>query len=108
MLQKIRWFLLITGVLVAVIIALQNQQPTPLTLLFTEVDMPLAMLLLATSAASFVLGALTTALMLKKSSAAKAQRLDAKNKKPEVRAMESMAKHPDPSASKLKPETPAS
>ncbi len=66
MLQKIRWFLLITGVLVVVIIALQNQQPTRLKWLLFEMDMPLTLLLLATSAASFVFGALTTVWMLKK------------------------------------------
>ncbi len=71
MLQKIRWFLLITGVLVVVIIALQNQTPTPLKLLFLNGTIPLTLLLLATSAASFVFGALTTVWMLKKREPAK-------------------------------------
>lgn len=73
MLQKIRWFLLITGVLVVVIIALQNQTPTPLKLLFLNGTIPLTLLLLATSAASFVFGALTTVWMLKKREPAKAK-----------------------------------
>ncbi len=71
MLQKIRWFLLITGVLVVVIIALQNQTPTPLKLLFLNSTIPLTLLLLATSASSFVFGALTTVWMLKKKEPAK-------------------------------------
>lgn len=83
MLQKIRWFLLMTGVLVVVIIALQNQQPTRLKLLMAEVDMPLTLLLLATSASSFVFGALMTAWMLKKKASA------AKHQKPEISSQKS-------------------
>ncbi len=65
MLQKIRWFLLIIGVLVVLTIALQNDQPVPLELLFFRRELPLTLLLLATSGASFVFGALTTVWMLR-------------------------------------------
>ena len=67
MLQKIRWFLVIVGVLVVVVIAIQNDQPVLLKLLFFQDTLPLTLLVLVTSAASFVLGALTTFWMLRSS-----------------------------------------
>jgi uncharacterized integral membrane protein len=65
MLQKIRWFLLLVGVLLIVIIALQNSRSVELELLFFRGQYPLTLLLLGCSAASFVLGALTTGWMLR-------------------------------------------
>lgn len=65
MLQKIRWFLLLVGVLLIVVIALQNSRSVELELLFFRGQYPLTLLLLGCSAASFVLGALTTGWMLR-------------------------------------------
>jgi uncharacterized integral membrane protein len=90
MLQKIRWFLLITGVSVAVIIALRNQTPTTLDLLFFNSTIPLTLLLLATGAANFVFGALTTVWMLKKKEPAKAKQ------EPQPAKPEQPAKTPQP------------
>ena len=64
--QKIRWFLLVVGILMVVTISLQNRTPTQLNLLLFESTMPLTLLLLATSAASFIFGALTTVWMLRR------------------------------------------
>lgn len=61
MLQKIRWFLLLSGLLLVVIVAFQNQDPVDLSVLFFSGRYPLTLLLLATSAISFVLGSLMTA-----------------------------------------------
>ncbi len=60
MLQKIRWFFLLVGVSVIVILAFQNSRRVELDLLFFRGEYPLTILLLGCSAASFVLGALTT------------------------------------------------
>ncbi|MEM9588843.1 MAG: LapA family protein [Planctomycetota bacterium] len=60
MLQKIRWFLLLLGILIVVMVCLQNRDPVSLQLLFFEGEYPLTLMLLATSAASFVFGSLMT------------------------------------------------
>ena len=65
MLQKIRWFLLLVGILVVVIIAVQNSRSVEIDLLFFRGQYPLTLLLLGTSAASFAFGALMTAWMLR-------------------------------------------
>jgi len=70
MLQKIRWFFLLGGITIVVIIAFQNSRSVELDLLFFKGEYPLTMLLLASSAASFVFGALTTGWMLRSRSKA--------------------------------------
>ncbi len=65
MLQKIRWLLLLVGVSLIVIVAFQNSRSVELHVLFFSGQYPLTLLLLACSAASFVLGALTTGWMLR-------------------------------------------
>ena len=65
MLQKIRWFLLLVGILVVVIIAVQNSRSVEIDLLFFRGTYPLTLLLLGTSAASFLFGALMTGWMLR-------------------------------------------
>ena len=65
MLQKIRWFLLLTGIVLVLIVAFQNSRRVELDLLFFRGEYPLTLLLLACSAASFLFGALTTAWMLR-------------------------------------------
>ncbi len=61
MLQKIRWTLLLVGVVVILIVSFQNSEPVELDLLLFQGEYPLTLLLLATSVASFVFGALTMA-----------------------------------------------
>lgn len=65
MLQKIRWFFLLVGLSLIVILAFQNSRRVELELLFFRGEYPLTILLLGCSAASFVLGALTTGWMLR-------------------------------------------
>ena len=65
MLQKIRWFFLLVGVSLIVILAFQNSRRVELDLLFFSGEYPLTILLLGCSAASFILGALTTGWMLR-------------------------------------------
>ena len=65
MMKKIRWFLLLLGVLVVVIIAFQNSRTVQLEVLFFSGQYPLTLLLLGSSAASFVFGALMTGWMLR-------------------------------------------
>ncbi|MEM6777964.1 MAG: LapA family protein [Planctomycetota bacterium] len=76
MLQKIRWFVILSGLLVVVVVAFQNQEPVDLNLLFFRGEYPLTLLLLATSAISFVVGSLMTALRIR--SRAKTAELKAK------------------------------
>lgn len=76
MLHKIRWFFLLAGITLVVIIAFQNSRSVELDLLFFQGEYPLTMLLLATSAASFVFGALTTGWMLRSRSKAAAAKAD--------------------------------
>jgi uncharacterized integral membrane protein len=66
MMQRIRWFLLILGIIVLLVLGLANQTSVPVKMpLVFEAELPLAMLLAATSAISFVLGALLTGWMLR-------------------------------------------
>lgn len=78
MLQKIRWFVILTGLLLVIVVAFQNQDPVDLNLLFFQGEYPLTLLLLATSAISFVVGSLITAL-----------RIRARHKAAEAKAKES-------------------
>lgn len=74
MLQKIRWFLLLVGVSVIVILAFQNSRSVEFDLLFFSGEYPLTLLLLACSAVSFVFGSLTTGWMLRSRSKSAAQK----------------------------------
>ena len=74
MLQKIRWFLLLVGVSLIVILAFQNSRSVEFDLLFFGGEYPLTLLLLACSAASFVFGSLTTGWMLRSRSKSAAQK----------------------------------
>ena len=66
MMQRIRWFLLLLGIIVLLVLSLANKDPVPVKVpLVFETEMPLSMLLIATSAMSFVLGALMTGWMLR-------------------------------------------
>ncbi|WDQ16922.1 LapA family protein [Rhodopirellula sp. P2] len=74
MLQKIRWFLSLLAVLVVVIVAFQNQDSVPLTILFFSGEYPLTLLLLGCSGVSFVLGCLMTAWRIRSRHKAQAAR----------------------------------
>lgn len=64
MMQKIRWAILILGVLVLIAVMVQNSHPVILKLFFFETELPTSTLLLATSVLSFLIGALTTGRMM--------------------------------------------
>ncbi len=64
MMQKIRWAILILGVLVLIAVMVQNSHPVLLKLFLFETELPTSTLLLATSVLSFLIGALTTGRMM--------------------------------------------
>lgn len=64
--QKIRWFLLIIAILLALTLTLQNNEGVPVRLLWMDREMPLSIMLASTTAVGFLVGALTTALMLRR------------------------------------------
>lgn len=63
--QKIRWFFLIVGIILALAMALQNNELTAIKLLWLGGEFPLSVLLVVASAIGFLFGALITALMLR-------------------------------------------
>lgn len=67
MMQKIRWAILLLGITVLLAAMIQNSENAPLKLFFYETQLPISVLLLATSAISFLIGAITTGRMLKRS-----------------------------------------
>ncbi|TWU67367.1 MULTISPECIES: LapA family protein [Crateriforma] len=60
MLQKIRWFFLLAAIVLLVIVAFQNSTPVDLALLTYRGTHSLTLMLLATTASGFLLGALAT------------------------------------------------
>lgn len=66
MMQKIRWSILIFGVIVLLAAMLQNSGPLTLKLFFFETAIPISVLLLATSVISFLVGGLTIGRMLRR------------------------------------------
>lgn len=75
MMQRIRWALLLSGIVVVLVFSLYNRGNVTVRVpLMEDPEVPLALLLLATSAISFVFGAIMTGWMfrgLRKSSATK-------------------------------------
>ena len=66
MMQRIRWFLLLLGIVIVLVLSLSNSTPTPIKIPFAGTwELPLSMLLLATSGISFVFGAIMTGWMLR-------------------------------------------
>ena len=66
MMQRIRWFLLVLGIIVLLVLGLANQTSVPVKIPFLfERDLPLSMLLVTVSGISFVFGALMTGWMLR-------------------------------------------
>ncbi len=66
MMQKIRWGILILLVIVLLAVVLQNAAPVTLKLFWFETQLPTSTLLMVTSAASFLLGAVITHRMLRR------------------------------------------
>lgn len=64
MMRKIRWAILILGVLVLITVMVQNSHAVTLKLLRYETQLPASTLLLATSVLSFLIGVLTSGRML--------------------------------------------
>ncbi|MEM6979580.1 MAG: lipopolysaccharide assembly protein LapA domain-containing protein [Planctomycetota bacterium] len=98
MLQKLRWFVILTGLCVVLVVAFQNQDEVPLKLLFFRGQYPLTLLLLATAAVSFVVGCLVTAVRLRH----RQKRAEAKAK-----AKQATAKADSTSKTKSPAETPS-
>lgn len=71
MMQKIRWTILLLGIIVLLAAMIQNSDNVPLQLFFYKTQLPISVLLLVTSAVSFLIGAITTGRMLKRSGKAK-------------------------------------
>ncbi|TWT80673.1 hypothetical protein CA13_21190 [Planctomycetes bacterium CA13] len=65
MMQKIRWFLLVLGVTVALVTALWNNGPVTINFPFFHRELPLSLLILTSVACGFLLGAMTTYSMLR-------------------------------------------
>jgi uncharacterized integral membrane protein len=64
--QKIRWFFLILAIILAIDLALENNELTAIHLFWLQTpEMPLSVLLLSTIGIGFLLGALLTASMLR-------------------------------------------
>lgn len=66
MLQKIRWLLVIVGVIVLLTAMIQNSAPLTLKLFFFETTLATSILLLATSSISFLVGGLFSYLMFRR------------------------------------------
>lgn len=71
MIQKIRWAILILGVIVLMTAIVQNSEPVTLTFFRYQADLPISILLLVVSVVSFLIGAATAARMLRRRDAAK-------------------------------------
>lgn len=69
--QKIRWVLLVLAIVTALAVAIQNNDSTEIQLFFFKRSLPLSVLVLSTTAVGFLMGALTTVLMLRRSEKAK-------------------------------------
>jgi uncharacterized integral membrane protein len=69
--QKIRWTILLIGVVILLTAMIQNSATTTLKFFTYQTQLPVSVLLLTTSATSFLLGAITAGRMLKRSTRAK-------------------------------------
>jgi len=68
--------MLLIGVVILLTAMIQNSENTTLKLFFYQTEMPVSVLLLATSATSFLLGAITVGRILKRSAQAKLTRAE--------------------------------
>lgn len=66
MMQRIRWFLLLSGIIVLLVVALANQKLAPVKIpFFYEGELNVSTLLLCSSTIGFLCGSLMTAWMLR-------------------------------------------
>lgn len=69
--QKIRWAILILGIVVLLTAIVQNSAPVTLTFFRYQAQLPISVLLLVVSVTSFLVGAITTGRILRRREAAK-------------------------------------
>ena len=65
MVQKIRWILLLFGIVVAIAVAIQNNDAVDVKLLFFQATLSLSLLILVSAGIGFLFGALMTGMMLR-------------------------------------------
>ena len=86
MVQKIRWGILLMGVIVLLAAAVQNSENVLLKLFFYETQLPVSVLLLVTSTVSFLIGALTMGRLIRQKAKAKSKLAPEKLVEPAVAA----------------------
>ena len=81
MMQRIRWVLLLLGIVIVMVLLFYNSDEVPVKLpLVEDRELPLSVLLMATTAIGFLLGAVMTARMLRsRNKAAAAKEREAKS-----------------------------
>ncbi|MFG0261989.1 MAG: hypothetical protein ACF788_06335 [Novipirellula sp. JB048] len=65
MMQKIRWFLLLLGIVIALVIAFQNNRSAEVKVLFFHGEISLLLLIVTAVGVGFVFGAMMTYVMLR-------------------------------------------
>jgi uncharacterized integral membrane protein len=98
MMQKIRWAILILGVIVLMTAIVQNSAPVTLKFFRYQGDLPISVLLLVVSVVSFLFGAATAARILRRRETAK-KSANSPAKSP------TKTTAPDPAASSTPPAT---
>jgi uncharacterized integral membrane protein len=73
MLQKTKFTLLIVAIAFTLIVALQNTEATGITILFFSLSLPKTVLIMASLATGFLIGAFTTGRMLRRRHAKRAK-----------------------------------
>ncbi|WP_442509859.1 lipopolysaccharide assembly protein LapA domain-containing protein [Novipirellula sp. SH528] len=98
MMQKIRWILLLLGIVIALVIAFQNNRNEEVNLLFFHGEVSLLLLILTAVGIGFVFGAMMTYGMLRSKKGKKA------DSKPAAKVVSAGPASPNPSSSAPKPE----
>jgi uncharacterized integral membrane protein len=84
--QKIRWGILLIGVIILLAAAVQNSENVLLKLFFYETQLPVSVLLLVTSTISFLIGALTMGRLIRQKAKAKSKLVPEKPVEPSAPA----------------------
>jgi uncharacterized integral membrane protein len=92
--QKIRWFLLIVMIVLALVVVLQNNHDAEVHLLLHQRSIPLSVLLFSTTAVGFLFGALMTATMLRSRGPGKKAKKPAQPSPSEASSRDSTESHP--------------
>jgi len=71
MMQKIRWAILLIGVIVLLAAVVQNSENVDLKLFYFQTTFPISVLMLVTATVSFFIGAITRGRWIKQSSRSK-------------------------------------